>query len=77
MYGVVGVLATARRAASIEILFDVVPAKTAYLQVFGRCGDRKTHEWATHLVTTRTRLEVDVRNVHLFQTEGALCIFLQ
>lgn len=31
----------------------------------------------TYLVTTRARLEVDIRYVHLFQAKGALCVLLQ
>jgi hypothetical protein len=74
-HSVVGVDTTAGRATLVQILFDVVPAEPTDLERLCESLSKKT-DVRSYLVTADTGLEVEIGNVHLFQTQRAFRILL-
>lgn len=75
--GLVCVLPPACRTSTVEVLFNVMPTETTDLS-----GDPASAiSWGLgkgqlDLITARTGPEVQVRDVHLLETERALLVFL-
>jgi hypothetical protein len=75
--GLLSVLSTASRTASVEIFFDMMPAEVADLvkdELWYYCT---SDSCSVYLVAAGTGFEVQVREVHLFETERALQVLLQ
>jgi hypothetical protein len=76
LHAVLGVLASASGATSVEILFDMVPAETTDLATSGKNPPILAPRRAAYLIAADARLEVQVGNVHLLQAKWTLCLLL-
>lgn len=73
--GLLSILSTASRTATVEVFFNVVPAEVTYLA--GNKHLCKPIIGGAYLVAARTGFEVKVRQVHLFKTERTLQVLLR
>ena len=72
----ISVLPPARRAPAVEVLLDVVPAESAYLNECKASGKEK-RRGRTCLVATRAGLEVEVGEIHLLKAQRAVFTILE
>lgn len=75
---VVCVLPPACRASAVEVFFNVMPTETTDLSVGPTLVIAEGLGWEEepNLITTRAGSEVQVRYIHLLETERTLLVFL-